>query len=226
MSKRLRHFPSGHIFAALLAVLVCFISAPVHADARGDALSAARKGNSATLVKLLESRAVSPDTVDDNGNSLLMLAVREGNADTVMALLRFNPLLDLRNRNGDSALMVAALGGNEKAINLLLDKGARTDHGGIGWTALHYAALEGKLNILERLLAARANVNALTPNLSDALMLAARNGHIDIVRRLLKTPIALDRRNERELTAEEWAREKGNTDIADLIKKARAAKRS
>ncbi|MDR0635215.1 MAG: ankyrin repeat domain-containing protein, partial [Azoarcus sp.] len=80
--------------------------------------------------------------------------------------------------------------------------------------------------VVEKLLAAGADVNALTPNLSDALMLAGRNGHIDVVRRLLKTPIALDRRNDSGVNAEEWARSRGNTRIADLIEKARAERPS
>jgi ankyrin repeat protein len=113
-----------------------------------------------------------------------------------------------------------------KLLDLLLANGAKTNHPGdkIAWTALHYAAFEGNLPAVERLLGAGANIDALTPNLSDALMLAARNGHTDIVRRLLKTPIDLDRRNDRDMTAEEWARSKGNTKIADLIAEARVTR--
>jgi ankyrin repeat protein len=218
--------PSGNgntaaaLFAVLLAAAAFFAATPALADDKEKALTAARRGSTGTLTKLLDRRAVPPSVTDKYGNSLLILAVREGNNDTVDALLRFKPQLDHRNRNGDSALMMAAMQGHEKLTERLLAAGAKVDND--GWTALHYAALEGKLAIVERLLAAGANVNALTPNLSDALMLAGRNGHIDIVRRLLKTPIALDRRNDRGLDAEEWARSKGNTKIAGLIKKARA----
>ncbi|MDR2881343.1 MAG: ankyrin repeat domain-containing protein, partial [Azoarcus sp.] len=93
------------------------------------------------------------------------------------------------------------------------------------WTALHYAAFEGKLDTVERLLAAKADINALTPNLSNAIMLAARNGHVDVVRRLLQTPIDLDRRNDRGMNAEEWAQSRGNTRIASLIAEARVARK-
>ncbi|MDR2093744.1 MAG: ankyrin repeat domain-containing protein [Azoarcus sp.] len=209
--------------AALLAVVALLSAAPALADDKEEALAAARRGSTGKLVKLLDRRAVPPDATDKYGNSLLILAIREGNIDTADALLRFNPPLEHRNRNGDSALMLAAMQGHEKLVERLLAVGAKVNNK--GWTALHYAALEGKLAIVDRLLAAGADVDALTPNLSDALMLAGRNGHIDVVRRLLKTPIALDRRNDHGMDAEAWARDKGNTRIADLIKKARAERR-
>jgi ankyrin repeat protein len=218
--------PSKTLAAAIavsFAVLALFVSTPVLADDKEEAFAAARRGNAKALAKILERHAVTPEVTDENGNSLLILAAREGNVDAVDTLLRFKPRLDHRNRNGDSALMLAAMQGNEKLLDRLLAAGAKVNDS--GWTALHYAALEGKLAIVERLLAAGADVNALTPNLSDALMLAGRNGHIDVVRRLLKTSVALDRRNDHGMDAEEWARAKGNTNIADLIKKARARQR-
>ncbi|MDR3214552.1 MAG: ankyrin repeat domain-containing protein [Azoarcus sp.] len=220
LPETLRILLGRTLAAAFFAVALLACTSAAFADGKEEARTAARRGDTGTLTRLLESGAVAPDTQDDNGNTLLILAVREGNAGTVAALLRFNPQLDHRNRNGDSALMLAALGGDVKLLDLLLAKGAKVNSS--GWTALHYAALEGKLPAVEKLIAAGADVNALTPNLSDALMLASRNGHIDVVRRLLKTPIALARRNDRGVDAEAWARSKGNTNIADLIKKTRA----
>jgi len=210
---------------AIVAVASALNACASTSSASGDegALAAARRGDAAGLAKQLES-GVSPDTVDKYGNSLLILAAREGSAGTVAAVLRFKPKLDHRNNSGDSALMLAAQRGDEKIVDLLLKSGARVNDrpGNNLWTSLHYAAFEGKRPIVERLLDAGADIDALTPNLSDALMLAARNGHIDIVRRLLRTPISLDRRNDHGVTAEEWARSKGNTKIANLIKEARA----
>ncbi|MCL2160468.1 MAG: ankyrin repeat domain-containing protein [Betaproteobacteria bacterium] len=213
---------------AVLAALSLLLIAPsVQAGSQEEALAAARRGNVGALSRLLESGAVSPNVVDENGNSLLILAVRDGHIEAATAVLRFRPRLDHRNRTGDTALMIVASQGNMKLLDLLLFNGAKTNPivGENVWTALHYAALEGKLPAVERLLAARADIDALTPNRSDALMLAARNGHTDIVRRLLQTPIDLNRRNDREMTAEAWARSKGNTKIADLIAEAHATRK-
>ncbi|MDR2208013.1 MAG: ankyrin repeat domain-containing protein [Azoarcus sp.] len=227
LPESFRRFLRGNapVAIVLLAAFV-FLVPSAQAGNQEDALAAALRGNSGTLSKLLESGKVSPNVADGEGNSLLILAVREGHTDAVKTLLRFRPKLDHSNRNGDSALMLAASRDDMTLLDLLLANGAKTNPPGNknAWAALHYASFEGVLPAVERLLAAGANINALTPNLSDALMLAARNGHTDVVRRLLKTPIDLNRRNDRGMTAEGWARSKGNTKIADLIAEARAAR--
>ena len=228
LSKLIRRRLSGNniLTAALVTLAFLLIAPSVQAGNQEEAFTAVRRGNTAALSKLLESGKVSPNIEDENGNSLLILAVRDDHADAAKAVLRFRPRLDHHNHVGDSALMLAASKGNVELLDLLLASGAKTNPivGKNVWTALHYAALEGKLPAVERLLTAKANVNALTPNLSDALMLAARNGHIDVVRRLLQTPIDLNRRNDRGVDAEEWARSKGNTNIAELIAKARTTR--
>jgi ankyrin repeat protein len=228
LSESSRRFLRGNLhgfLVALLAALILFAPS-AQAGKQEEALAAAHRGNSGSLSKLLENGAVSPNVVDKEGNSLLMIAVREGHLSAVTTLLRFHPQLDHRNRHGDSALMFAASRSDMKLLDLLLVNGAKTNPSGdeIAWTALHYAAFEGELPVVERLLAAGANINALTPNLSDALMLAARNGHTEVVRLLLKMPIDLNRRNDHDMTAEGWARSKGNTRIADLIAEARTTR--
>lgn len=194
------------------------LAGPVCANSYDDALSSAQLGDTKQLVGLL-SRGLDPDTVDANGNTLLILAAREGKADTVDALLKYRPRIAYRNLAGDSALMLAVLRGHGKVVDVLIDGGAPVNHD--GWTPLHYAAFEGRLEILERLIAAGAEMEAVAPNKSDALMLAARNGHIAVVRRLLAAGVSLDRRNEAGFNAEEWATSNGNTDIAELIRAAR-----
>lgn len=203
----------------LIAAASAFLLAgPASANSYDDALSSAQLGDTRQLVGLL-ARGLDPDTVDANGNTLLILAAREGNAETVDALLKYRPRIAYRNLAGDSALMLAVLRGHDKVVDVLIGAGAPLNHD--GWTPLHYAAFEGRLEILERLIAAGAELEALAPNKSDALMLAARNGHIAVVRRLLAAGVALDRRNEAGFTAEEWAAANGNTDIAEVIRGAR-----
>ena len=72
--------------------------------------------------------------------------------------------------------------------------------------------------MLDALFAAGADVNALAPNKATALMLAARNGHIGVVRRLLALPqIDLNALNDTGLAADAFALQNKNTDIAELI---------
>ncbi|MFN3988327.1 MAG: ankyrin repeat domain-containing protein [Rhodocyclaceae bacterium] len=209
--RTFRHF--------IALALACCLIGVAHADSYEDSLSSARLGDTRQLVNLL-NRGIDPNTVDDQGNTLLMLAVRDGHVRTVEAILQYRPNVAHRNIHGDSALMVAALRGDVAMAEMLLAGGAELDHE--GWTPLMYAAFEGHAELVDRFIELGANVNAEAPNGGDALMFAARNGHIQVVRRLLTTDVDLDRQNDRGFTAETWALSNANTDIADLINRERA----
>ena len=207
----------------LLAAASSFLLAgPASAGSYDDALSSARMGDTRQLNGLL-ARGIDPDTVDASGNTLLIIAAREGNAETVEALIKYRSKLGYRNLAGDSALMLAVLGGHDAVVDVLLAAKAPVNHE--GWTPLHYAAFEGRQALFDKLLAAGADINALAPNQSDVLMLASRNGHIELVRHLITLGVVLDRRNEAGLSAAEWARSNANTDIADLIEAAQRKRR-
>ncbi|WP_345792160.1 ankyrin repeat domain-containing protein [Thauera sp. JM12B12] len=220
MSKDPRDTPAAGLLprkllaATVLAASTLFSCATI-AGSYDDALSAATLGDSRQLAGLLD-RGIDPNTVDAQGNSLLILAAREGQLDTVETLLKYRPRIDYRNQAGDSALMLAALRGHDDVARALLKGGAAVNHE--GWAPLHYAAFEGREGILDALVAAGADVNAPAPNKATALMLAARNGHAGVVRRLLALPQTdLNALNDVGLSADAWALQNKNTDIAELI---------
>lgn len=204
---------------SVFLMLLCF-TALAQANSYENSLSSARLGDTRQLVDLL-NRGIDPNTIDEQGNSLLILAAGGGHAGTVTAILQYRPNVSHRNLAGDSALMLAVLRGHEEVVDLLLEAGAELNHD--GWTPLMYAAFEGRLAMVEKFLQRGADVNALAPNQSNALMFAARNGHVEVVRRLLQTDVNLHQQNDRGFNAERWALSTGNTDIAALI--AREARR-
>ncbi|MCE1186876.1 MAG: ankyrin repeat domain-containing protein [Rhodocyclales bacterium] len=191
----------------------------------GNALAAATLDDLLTATKLGDAAAVTQwvqkgmdvNATDAHGNTLLILAAREDQPAVVEALIRQGARLDARNPAGDTALMLASL-----KVDLLLAAGASFEHA--GWNPLLYAAFEGQVAVVERLLAKGADPNRLAPNQSTPLMYAARNGHEAVVVRLLKAGANIDWQNDQKETAESWALKNRNTDIAELIQAERVAR--
>ncbi len=89
-----------------------------------------------------------------------------------------------------------------------------------GWAPLAYAAYNGHVEIVDYLLKHGAEINATSGSGSTALFYAARFGHIAVVELLLKNKADPKVANEHGDTAIDWALKSANTDIADLIRAA------
>ena len=222
ISSYLRAFRLQTLAAAVVGL---HLALPVSADSLDDLLNAAKLGDTRELVQQI-AHGMDPNSTDQNGNTLLILAAREDQPQVVAELLKQRGIkLDARNAAGDSALMLASLRGYTGIAEQLVKAGAPFDHE--GWNPLLYAAFEGRTAIVELLLAKGANPDARAPNRSSALMFAARNGHEEVVTRLLKAGADLDLKNDQNETAESWAVKYRNTDIAEMIqteRKTRAAR--
>lgn len=208
-------------------------SAAVTDAQRTDAMDAARLNRAEALSKLLQ-QGVDPNTKNSNGNTLLMMAAQEESVDTLKVLIAAKADLAARDKVGDSALMKAIIRENDTtregavakglavkrngAVEALLSAGAPVNYSS-GWTPVLYAAYVGNDALLERLISMGGDVQkAAAPNGSSALMLAAANGHTEVVKRLLKMGVNVNVKNDTGLTAETWARKNNHTAIADMIK--------
>ncbi|MYM35098.1 ankyrin repeat domain-containing protein [Duganella sp. FT94W] len=135
-------------------------------------------------VKKALSRGVNPNTRDSNGETGLIIAMRYESLK-VARLLMDTPGIDLEAKapNGNTALMMAAFRNNRAAVMDLLNHGAQVNQK--GWTALHYAAAAGSVEITSLLLENHAYIDAETPTGMTPLMIAAREGQEDVVGLLL-----------------------------------------
>lgn len=88
------------------------------------------------------------------------------------------------------------------------------------WPPLSYAAFNGHLEIVDYLLKHGAEINAKTENGSTALFFAARYGHMEVVKLLLKSNADPGIANENDETAVDWALKSSNTDIEDILRAA------
>jgi ankyrin repeat protein len=101
--------------------------------------------NTADVGKLL-ARGADPNTSDERGNTLLMVAVGHKNADLVDLLVNAGAKLNLRNNRGETAIMLASYQGFKDIVEKLYLKGAEINHA--GWNPLIYAASGGHTDII------------------------------------------------------------------------------
>ncbi|XP_048696434.1 ankyrin repeat domain-containing protein 29 isoform X3 [Caretta caretta] len=75
------------------------------------------------VVRVMLLRGADRDATRNDGTTALLKAANKGYHDVIEELLKFSPALGLL-KNGTSALHAAVLGGNIKAVALLLEAGA------------------------------------------------------------------------------------------------------
>jgi ankyrin repeat protein len=165
----------------------------------------ATSGNDAATVRQLIQRGVDANSRNPEGQTALFLALRGGAFQVADALLA-EQTLDVNAVNGsdESALMMAALKGQTEWARRLIERGARIDKP--GWSPLHYAATGPEPAVVKLLLDRGAPINAESPNRSTPLMMAARYGSEASVDLLLARGADAKARNDRGLTAADFAR--------------------
>jgi hypothetical protein len=187
LRSRLRPYLALRLGVAAMAVASAL--APVPAMAQTDAAVSffrAAQVNDAGRIKPLLARGLDPNLREpERGETGLIVALRN-DAMAVVSLLLAQPkiALELQASNGNTALMMAAFKNNMPAVKALLAKGAQVNRP--GWTALHYAASAGALDIMRVLLEHHAYIDAESPTRVTPLMLAAREGQEDAVKLLLR----------------------------------------
>ena len=139
-------------------------------------MEASRKGWEEGIKLLLDAKA-NTEVADETGATALSLAVRGGKISAVRQLLAAGA-----NPNGtggpDQQQMVPLHeAANEEMVDALLNAGAYVNaRDRQGFTALHYHARAGRVGIMRRLLAAKADVDALDKNNRSPLFMIGQRG--------------------------------------------------
>lgn len=155
-------------------------------------------------VKALLQEGFDPNTRNEQGQVALFLAFRDEAQKVVQALLAHPAIrVDSTNAANETPLMMASLRGNVEGAKLLIAKGAAVHRE--GWTPLHYAASGPSLPMIELLLERGAQIEALSPNRSTPLMMAAGYGPQEAVDLLLGKGANPRARNDKGLAASDFA---------------------
>ncbi|XVF30743.1 hypothetical protein REPUB_Repub16aG0084800 [Reevesia pubescens] len=126
------------------------------------------------------------DSVDENGQTLLHIAIAQSRPDIVQLLLEFEPDVEFQSRSGSTPLEAAAGCGEELIVELLLAHKASTERPeSSSWGPIHLAAVGGHIEVLRLLLLKGANVDSLTKDGNTALHLAVEERRKDCIRLLL-----------------------------------------
>lgn len=213
----IKHFKK----VAYLVVLMGFNVA--QAGSFDDFFTAIQRDNAGEIQTLLR-RGFDGNTTDAQGRSGLYLALKGENFKAANALLAWPKIkTETRTAQDESPLMIAALEGELDICTQLIAKGA--DVNKTGWAPLHYAATRGHLAVIRLLLENFAYIDAASPNGSTPLMMAAQYGTDEAVRLLLDEGADPLLKNQKNLTAIDFAQNANRPATVEMVSAAVRARK-
>ncbi|KAJ5302288.1 hypothetical protein N7508_007151 [Penicillium antarcticum] len=156
------------------------------------------------IIKILLSEGFDTTICNSRGESPFFVAAQNDQREAVELFLDYGNDINERNFAGETALMLAAKNGSKDLVKVLLLRGAEliTDHE--GWSAINWAVVGGKCEVLDLLLAkARSSTGIDTKN--QALFLAAEEGHKGMVEMLLESGSNINAKDSNGSTALDFA---------------------
>jgi uncharacterized protein len=214
MPRTNRSFLAGVLTGCLM------LAAPLSAmaDTREELFKAAEFDNETAIVNMV-LKGLNVGAADEQGQTALLIAVTEGSTKTARFLMK-QPTVNVNARNAkdESALMMAAIKGRLEIAQDLIASGA--DVNKPGWTPLHYACANPEpesRSMVALLIEKYAYIDAESPNKTTPLMMAARYGHMDVVKLLLDEGADANLRNQQGMTALDFAVSADRPEVAMLI---------
>lgn len=202
---------------ALLAVAMALPMA-AHAGAYEDFFKAVSVDDAGSVQALLQ-RGFDPNSRDEKGQVPLYLSLREGSFKVADVLLQSpQTQVDTANESGETPLMMAALKGQSDWARRLVERGAQINRS--GWTPLHYAATGPDKALVAWLIERGAALDARSPNGTTPLMMAARYGDQDSAALLLAQGADAKLRNDKNLSAADFARLAGRDKLGEKLEQA------
>ncbi|KAF5026432.1 hypothetical protein F66182_1497 [Fusarium sp. NRRL 66182] len=151
-----------------------------HLDAARLLIDHAAERGRCHVVKQLLSSGADPRAVDEDGMTVLHLAVLGNSLATAQTLLDQSIDIESRDRYGATALVAAVLHNRAELASLLLSQGANAEAAtNAGETPLHLAVIYNERQMMELLIDKGANVEARDKNDQTPLLAATAAGNIE-----------------------------------------------
>ncbi|MFM7620054.1 MAG: ankyrin repeat domain-containing protein [Alphaproteobacteria bacterium] len=166
----------------------------------------------------LIKRGYSFNEENQDGHTILNLAVKSGNVDVVKRIIELGFDIDKVDKAGFSAIATAVLKENGKLIDVLAKSGCDINetHRQLQ-TPLHLACAYGNENVVNALLKHNANVNAVDKNGATPLHIACKENNANIAYLLLKNNADVNVFDEDEFTPLHHACLNENINLAKML---------
>ncbi|KAJ5775210.1 uncharacterized protein N7511_000221 [Penicillium nucicola] len=157
------------------------------------------------IIQILLSEGVDNTIRNSRGETPFFVAAQNNQMDAVELFLDNGNDINEQNFTGETALLWAAKNGSKDLVNVLLLRGAEpiTDHE--GWSAINWAVIGGKCEVLELLLAKEVCASISIDTKNQALFLAAEEGHKEMVEMLLASGANINAKDSNGSTALDFA---------------------
>lgn len=207
-----------HVSLVLASVLLA-LPLTATAQASYEAFWAAITRNDVRAIQNLQARGFDLNSLSPELQPPLHAAIALESWEVAQYLID-QPGVDLNARNpaDENPLMMAALKGRLDLAQALIARKAHVNKP--GWTPLHYAATHSgpdALALTRLMLEHHAFIDAVSPNGTTALMMAAHYGVPSVVKLLLEEGADPLMRNQQGMSAIDFAHRAGRQESADLI---------
>ncbi len=187
------------------------------AQAQSPAFWRAIETNDINSLRTELMRGANPNARHPDHGPAVVAAARFKAFDVVRVLASLNATdVDAASAADETALMLVSTLGDRRSFDALLQRGAQVNRP--GWTALHYAASGGQLELVNVLIEQHAFIDAQSPNNTTPLMMAARMRALPVVQYLIDQGADPSLRNQAGLDAAAYLERTGERQWAIWMK--------
>ena len=149
---------------------------------------AAFHGHSDLCKKLIDRHEFDIGIADNYGFTALHNSAISGTYELVKFFIDMGSHINIKTNSGQNCLHFAADCGHLNLCKALVDKHEFNVHAvdNHGWTALHYSAKNGSYELFTYFANMEANIHLETKEAQNSLHIAAREGHLNLCRTLIK----------------------------------------